>query len=76
MGWGQIAKAHDLNLGKVISSVKSGERRLAQSLKPESAREKGNPPKADHGARTARPERPEKSERPDKPERAERGGRP
>lgn len=72
MGWGQIAKELDLNLGKVISSVRSGRDRLATSLKARDGREKGSVARTDHAARTAKPERAERPTRPDKPERGQR----
>jgi hypothetical protein len=72
MGWGQIAKDLDLNLGKVISSIKSGKDRLETSLKAKDGREKGSVARTDHAPRTAKPERPDRPTRPDKPERGPR----
>lgn len=72
MGWGQIAKDLDLNLGKVISSVKSGRDRLETSLKTRESREKGSVAHSEHTSRAAKPERQERPTRPDKPERGQR----
>lgn len=72
MGWGQIAKDLDLNLGKVISSVKSGKDRLETSLKSKDGREKGAAAQTDHTSRAAKPERQDHPNRPDKPERSQR----
>lgn len=72
MGWGQIAKDLDLNLGKVISSVKSGRDRLETSLKAKDGREKGAASSTEHAPRAAKPERADRPTRPDKPERGQR----
>lgn len=72
MGWGQIAKDLDLNLGKVISSIKSGKDRLETSLRAKDGREKGAALHAEHAPRAAKPERQDRPTRPDKPERGQR----
>jgi DNA-directed RNA polymerase specialized sigma24 family protein len=61
MGWGQIAKDFDLQLGQVVSRARSGNERLTAAF----ARQ----------GHLDRPERPIKPERPMRPERPERGGR-
>lgn len=76
MGWGQIAKELDLNLGKVISSVKSGNERLAASIKSGEGREKSAGKREDHTPQAGKAERPEKAARPDKAERPEKSMRP
>lgn len=72
MGWGQIAKDLDLNLGKVISSVRSGKDRLETSLKAKDGREKGAAAPTEHAPRATKPERADRPARPDKPERGQR----
>jgi hypothetical protein len=62
-GWGKIARDLGLNLGQVVSRVRSGNERLAGASERRGAE------------RDAKPDRPVKPERPDKPERPERAGR-
>lgn len=76
MGWGRIAKEMDLNLGKVISSVKSGNERLAASMKDKDTREKSTGKREDHAPHTGKGDRPDKAARPDKPDRPEKSMRP
>jgi len=56
-GWGNVAKNLGLNLGQVVSRVRSGNERLAGAGKPE---------------RPSKPERAERPERPERPARAGR----
>jgi len=56
-GWGSVAKALGLNLGQVVSRVRSGNERLAGAAKPE---------------RPSKPERAERPDRPERPARAGR----
>lgn len=71
MGWGQIAKELGLNLGHVMSDLRSN--------RPEKASEKmsqGKPEKMARVAKAERPAKPEKMERPEKPEKPERPEKP
>lgn len=61
LGWGQIAKDFELNLGQVVSRARSGNQRLAAAF-------------PQHG-QPGRPIKPERPMRPERPERPERGGR-
>lgn len=56
-GWGSVAKALGLNLGQVVSRVRSGNERLAGAAKPE---------------RPSKPERAERPDKPERPARAGR----
>lgn len=76
IGWGQIAKQLDLNLGKVISAVKSGNERLEASMKAKDAREKPAGKHEDHRSHAEKADRPDKPGRPDKPDRPEKSMRP
>lgn len=83
MGWGQIAKASGFKLGRVISAIKSGNERLAKSIKSDEAHSQRSAAKAleksDHRAQaaaSAKGERPVKLERPSRPEKVERAERP
>ncbi|GMG87803.1 hypothetical protein [Biformimicrobium ophioploci] len=74
MGWGQIAKDLGLNLGHVMSDLRSN--------RPEKVSEKLSQGKPEKMARVAkaekmeRPAKPEKMERPEKPEKPERPEKP
>ncbi|NMG75430.1 hypothetical protein [Aromatoleum diolicum] len=79
MGWGQIAKENGFKLGRVISAIKSGNERLAKSIKSGDARSERAATKAleksDNRARTdvaAKGDRPVKLERVSRPEKVER----
>jgi len=83
MGWGQIAKENGFKLGRVISAIKSGNERLAKSIKSGETRSERSAAKAldksGHRAQTdasAQGERPVKLERPSRPEKVERTERP
>lgn len=83
MGWGQIAKENGFKLGHVISAIKSGNARLAKSIKSGETRSERSAAKAldksDHRARadaSAQGERAAKLERPSRPEKVERAERP
>jgi hypothetical protein len=71
-GWGVVARDLGLNVGRVVSRVRSGNERLDAALP-------GVPASAARVERVRGPERPEKPERPQRPERPERpergGGR-
>jgi hypothetical protein len=64
-GWGEIAKAYDLNLGHIVARARSGNERLDAAFARAPAR----------ATRVERPEKPERPQRPERPERPERGGR-
>lgn len=59
-GWGRIAKDLDLNLGHVVARARSGNERLAATVRV---------------SRPERPAKPERPQRPERPERPERGGK-
>ncbi|MCA0894789.1 hypothetical protein [Microbulbifer agarilyticus] len=89
MGWGQIAKAIGVNLGEVMSGIRSNrperadqvERKAARAEKQEmremarAERVAGKMEKMEKPARVEKVERPEKPQRPEKPERPERPGK-
>lgn len=70
-GWGVVARDLDLNVGRVVSRVRSGNERLDAALP-------GAPARSARVERVHKPERaekPERPQRPERPERPERGGR-
>lgn len=82
MGWGQIAKQLDFNLGTLMSAAHSNANAQARVDARSDKRVKVDHAKVDHPAKpvsVARAERPERAERPqrvDRPERPERVERP
>lgn len=79
MGWGQIAKELGLNLGQVISGIRSNrpDDVAMHKMDKVAGREKAEMMKAERmQARMERPERPAKPERPEKPERPAKPERP
>ncbi|AYH45481.1 hypothetical protein [Azoarcus sp. DN11] len=90
MGWGKIAQENGFKLGRVISAIKSGNERVAQSIRSdaraehrasqaEKAEQRGNSDaaaRAERAEKAERPSRPEKVERVERAERVERPERP
>ena len=89
MGWGQIANESGFKLGRVISALKSGNERLAKSVKDgsipsdkaagkatEKAERRVSVDTSERGERIGKVERAERPDKPEKPERAQRPERP
>lgn len=88
MGWGQIAREMGVNLGEVISGIRSNRPDKVENAKaegmakadrggrPEHARKVERTDKVEKVAKIDRPERPVKLERPEKVERPEKPARP
>lgn len=72
MGWGQIAKQLDLKLGRVISSIKSGNERLAKTLKEDRTEKKSSGQERSQQARAENAEKAEKADRAEKVQRTEK----
>ncbi|GAB2525514.1 hypothetical protein [Microbulbifer agarilyticus] len=83
MGWGQIAKAIGVNLGEVMSGIRSNRPERADQMERKAARaqkhEMREIARAERAAvkmeKMEKPVRPEKPERPAKPQRPERPGK-
>lgn len=89
MGWGEIAKAVGVNLGEVISGIRSNRPEMSEKLTKAEERNSMQAEKAagrmdrsvkaektERLAKMDRPERPVKPERAEKPERPEKPQRP
>ncbi len=89
MGWGQIAREMDVNLGQVVSGIRRNPQAAERlALRPEFAGKTGRPERVERVvraerververvARLERPERPVLVERPERPVRVERVERP
>ena len=88
MGWGQIAKSMGVNLGEVISGIRSNRPDMSEKLAGRAAKAEqrelaraermekiGKPEKVAKMDRPEKPVRPEKADRPEKPMRPERPGK-
>ncbi len=69
-GWGAVARDLGLNVGRVVSRVRSGNDRLDAALPGATARAA----RVERVHKPERPEKPERPQRPERPERPERGG--
>lgn len=88
MGWGRIAKELGVNLGEVISGIRSNRpdkvenakaERMARAdkgVRPEKARKVERADRVEKVARLERPERPERPVKPQRPEKVERPEKP